>query len=555
MLTILLSFIPFLLAAQPPAAVRITVNAGAPVSAWRPLWNGFGYDELNTTTTAHGRRLLRELAALTPAPVYIRAHNLFTSGRASVRLKWGASGVYSEDAQGRPVYHWAILDAIFDAYRQAGVVPDVELGFMPKALSTHPHPYAHHFPVGPLFTGWSYPPQSYRRWGGLVYAVARHLRRRYGSAAVRRWRWEVWNEPDIPYWHGTAEEYFRLYDTSAAALHRAIPGAVIGGPETTGPRAPRAAAFLRAFLQHCARGRNAATGGRGAPLDFISFHPKGDARMEHGRQRMGLAAQLQSIDAGFRIVAASRAFHRTPIVLGENDPEGCAACSPRRDPGVDYRNGTVYPAYNAAVIKAIAGLERRDRVRCETAVTWAFEFEGLPYFSGLRQLATNGIDLPVLNGFRMFGRLGSQRLRLRSSGAIPLVQLLRQGVPPGEDDVDGIATRRRREVEVLLWNYADQRPAAKSGSQEIELRIAGLPAHGRLRVAQFRIDHRHSNAYTVWLAMGRPAAPNPAQLRALQRASRLARLQAPARRPAPGGTLALRFRLPCPGLSLLRIRW
>ena len=82
---------------------------------------------------------------------------------------------YREDAQGRPIYDWTITDKIFDAMRDAGVRPLVEVGFMPEALSTHPEPYRHTFPDGDVFTGWSYPPKDYDKWSALVTAWVKHL--------------------------------------------------------------------------------------------------------------------------------------------------------------------------------------------------------------------------------------------------------------------------------------------------------------------------------------------------------------------------------------------
>ncbi len=265
-----------------PRRVEITVHAagsqtGTP-SRYIPVWNYFGADEPNYTYAPKGQKLLRELAALTPDPVYIRVHNLLTTGNGDASLKWGSTNAYREDAQGRAIYDWAITDRIFDAFRDAGVRPLVEVGFMPEALSTHPNPYRHDFPKGDVFTGWSYPPNDYGKWSALVTAWASHLHERYGSS-VDGWLWEVWNEPDIAYWHGSPEEYDKLYDVTAAAIRKVLPQASIGGPESTGPYdfAPKSGAFLKQFLEHCARGRNAATGGVGAPLNFISFHPKGEA--------------------------------------------------------------------------------------------------------------------------------------------------------------------------------------------------------------------------------------------------------------------------------------
>ena len=48
------------------------------------------------------------------------------------------------------------------------------------------------------------------------------------------WLWELWNEPDIGYWHGTFDDYAKLYDYTESALHEVIPNAALGGPAVTG---------------------------------------------------------------------------------------------------------------------------------------------------------------------------------------------------------------------------------------------------------------------------------------------------------------------------------
>ena len=119
-----------------PVAIRI--DASKARGEMRPVWRFFGHDEPNYTTMKDGRKLLGQLAALSPEPVYIRTHNLLTSGDGTPALKWGSTGVYSEDAEGKPRYDWTILDRIFDTYKERGVRPYVQIGFMPEALSTHP---------------------------------------------------------------------------------------------------------------------------------------------------------------------------------------------------------------------------------------------------------------------------------------------------------------------------------------------------------------------------------------------------------------------------------
>ena len=533
--------------------VNIQVHADQRDGQLQPVWNYFGYDEPNYTYAPNGKKLLGELAALSPVPVHIRVHNLLTTGDGSASLKWGSTNVYTEDAQGNAVYSWTILDRIFDTYLALRIKPLVQVGFMPEALSTHPQPYRHNFPQGTIFTGWAYPPKDYQKWADVVYHFAAHLRDRYGEAETKTWLWEIWNEPDIDYWKGTAEEYFKLYDFAAAAILRALPGASVGGPDTTGPASPKAADFLRKFLEHCAHERNFATGKIGSPLTFISFHPKGATEWRKDHVQMGVARQLGSIEQGFKIVASFPEWQNTPIILGESDPEGCAACTARTHPQNGYRNGAQFACYTAEVLNSIYDLSRRERINFAGAVTWSFEFEDQPYFEGYRELATNGLDKPVLNAFRMFGLLGSERVRAESSAAISIDVVLHDGVR-GQPDINAIATRKDHEVEILIWNYHDADLSVDPA--KIDLSISGLPANvSKAQLEHFRIDSDHSNAFTAWKEMGSPQTPTPREYERLENAGQLQLLRSPSFLPIERGAVKLQFTLPRQGLSLLRIHW
>jgi xylan 1,4-beta-xylosidase len=538
---------------ETPQTVQIVVHANQSDGPLAPIWTYFGYDEPNYSYAPNGRKLLAELSAISHTPVYVRVHNLLTSGDGSSSLKWGSTNVYTEDAAGIPVYNWTILDQIFDSFHAAGIKPLVEVGFMPEALSTHSQPYRHSFPHGDIFTGWAYPPQDYQKWSELVFHFAHHLRERYGDAEVNTWLWEVWNEPDIPYWKGTPEDYFKLYDFSADAILRALPGARIGGPDSTGPANPKAAEFLRLFLEHCAHQKNYASGNIGSRLDFISYHPKGSPKWEGDHVHMGIARQLESIDQGFKIVASFPEWRNTPIILGESDPEGCAACSAKTNPQNSYRNGPLYGAYTTEVLDRIYELARNEHVNFLGSVTWAFEFEDQPPFEGFRELATNGIDKPVLNAFRMFGLLGSDRLRASSSAALATAEVLRAGVRT-EPDVNVIASRREHEVAALIWNYHDDDVSAPAA--DIDLALDGLPSElTRGVVEHFRIDSTHSNAFAAWKQMGSPQSLSAAQYKQLQKEGQLQLLTSPESVPFQKGSVRLHFSLPRQSMSLVRLAW
>jgi len=533
--------------------VSIRIFVDQPEGSFAPVWDYFGYDEPNYTYAPNGQKLLGELAALSPVPVYVRTHNLLTTGDDSASLKWGSTNVYTEDPSGRPVYSWAILDHIFDTFRANNIRPLVEIGFMPEALSTHPEPYRHNFPQGSIYTGWAYPPKDYRKWAEVVFQFVHHLRDRYGDTEVKTWLWELWNEPDIEYWKGTPEEYFKLYDFTADAILRAFPEARIGGPDSTGPATTKAAEFLRMFLEHCAHQKNYVSGRVGSRLDFIAFHAKGAPQWQDDHVRMGLSRQLASIEEGFKIVSSFHEWRSTPVILGESDPEGCAACSARTYPQNGYRNGELYAVYTAEAINDTYVLARREYIQLAGVVTWAFEFESQPYFEGFRELATNGLDKPVLNVFRMLGLMGTERVKASSSGALPVESVIRLGVRE-QPDVNVIATRKDHEIEILVWNYHDD--DLPSASTPVDLSIDGLPASLRRALLEhFRIDFDHSNAHSAWKTMGSPQSPTPPEYSQLARAAQLQTLGSPAWMSIEQGSLNLQFDLPRPSVSLLRISW
>jgi xylan 1,4-beta-xylosidase len=551
---IALSFFIAISSAFGQSTVDVRVNFQRDLGAFSPVYRWFGYDESDYTTTKDGQALLRQLHDLTPVPVYVRAHFLLTSGNGKPELKWSSSNVYGEDASGKPVYDWTILDGIFDAWVAAGVRPMVELGFMPKALSSHPDPYHIAWPAKPgEAPGGSFPPKDYGKWRELVRQLAAHMAQRYGMTEVSTWYWEVWNEPDISYWHGTEEQYNRLYDYAVAGVRAAIPNARVGGPATTGPMPDsKSADFLEAFLRHCANDRSSATGGP-IPLDFISFHAKGSPHWVNGHVQMGLNQELENAATGFAIVHASDKFRRLPVILSEADPEGCGACSPRQHPEDAYRNGTLYPAYTAAAMKGLIDLAKHEQIHLIGFLTWAFEFEGQPFFVGQRALATHGIDKPELNFFRMAGLLGGERVGAASSGSLPVETILTAGVRQ-HPEIGVLATRVSDAGTVLLWNYQDNAVAGPGTTVHISIR--GIPhTVRRALLQQYRIDKNHSNAFAVWKQMGSPQQPDAGQYAKLQAAGQLEQEGSPTWLTVQKGRVQMQLDLPRESVALLRVSW
>lgn len=495
--------------AAAPRAVTVNVDVAQVTGALPPVWRFFGADEPNYATMKDGRKLLTELGKLRPGQVYFRAHNLLSTGDGTPAFKWGSTNLYTEDAAGTPVYDYRVVDRIIDTYLSRGIHPYLQLGFMPEALSTAPAgtPYQHLWRPGfdykLIATGWTYPPRSYEKWGELIYQWTRHNVERYGAEEVSKWYFEVWNEANIDfYWQGTAEEFYQLHDVAIAAVRRALPGARVGGPDSAGPGGK----FMDGFLAHVVE--------KGIPTDFLSFHAKGRPQFVDGHVRMGIAQHLKDVDGGFTKVLSIPMLAKKPIVIGESDPEGCAACP---GPQNAYRNGTMYSSYTAASFARIWELAARRGVNLEGVLSWSFEFENQPWFAGYRQLATNGVMLPVLNVFRLFADLGPDQVQAASSAQVPLETVMTDGVR-ADADVGVLATRYPDGgVRVLLWNYHDD--DVPGDAAVIRMQVKGMPANRDDWL--FRVDGSHANAFAAWQAMGSPQSPSATQYAELEKASEI----------------------------------
>jgi xylan 1,4-beta-xylosidase len=528
-----------------PFPVAITVDAAKPLGELAPIWRFFGYDEADYTYMKDGKKLLAELGQLGGPQVFIRCHHLLTSGDGAYALKWSSTSAYKEDARGAPIYDWTINDKIFDAYLERGLKPYVEIGFMPESLTTHPQNYPRNPPVNkmaPADGGQSYPPKDYAKWGELVCQWTKHCVEKYGQAEVSQWYWEVWNEPNISYWHGSPQDYCKLYDYAVDGARRALPAARVGGPETAGGPGGK---FLGEFLEHCAHGTNYVSGKTGAPLDFISFHAKGSPVFTNGHIRMGMASQLRDMNAAFAVIASFPEFKKLPIVIGESDPEGCAACRQPRDA---YRNGTMYSSYTAASFPRALELAARAGVNLEGALTWAFEFEDQPPFAGFRQLASDGLDLPVLNVFRMFARMSGQRVAAISSAGLDAPAILKSGVR-GRPDVSALASLDKDNLAILVWHYHDDDlPGPDAG---VNLSLDNLPfPNGDAQLTEYRIDTDHSNSYSAWLKIGSPLPLSGKQYAELEKAGQLAKLKSK-KLSVKNGAADFQFSLPRHAVSLL----
>jgi xylan 1,4-beta-xylosidase len=469
----------------------ITVDAGAQVQPFPHFWeHTFGSGRAILSLRDGYRQDLRAVKSVT-AVEYVRFHAILHD----------EVGVYSEDAQGRPLYNFSYVDQIYDGLLASGVRPLVELSFMPHALASQD--VRHTFWYHPVIS----PPKDYRRWDDLIEALARHLLERYGVAEVRRWYFEVWNEPNLDFWAGSPrqETYWTLYEHTARALKRADSGLRVGGPATA------QAAWVPDFIRFTAQHK--------VPVDFISTHVYGDDTPRVFGSDQPVPRRELVCRAVAKVHKEIKESTRPDLPLLWTEFNASYANHP------EVTDAPFMGPWLAETVRQCDGL-------AQDMAFWTFSdvFEEggvvkTPFYGGFGLRAVGGIPKPSFNAFALLHELGQHRFGAEVPGAL-------------------LTRREDGTLVVALWNYREV------GAKDAQVRQVSLTfTHTGARAARLQVlDAEHGNFAGAYQRMGAPRYPTRQQLAELQQA---AALPAAVTRPLAGQTL--RVDIPPDGLVLVTI--
>jgi len=518
---------------QAPARVTVSVDARRVLASNDRFWANAVFHPTEYLDSAWGKEHLALLHAAGVTTKYVRIYN---QPEDAARV----------GADGRLSYCWDHFDRRADLILGAGSRLLVAFYSMPEALLADPQAVrSRSFLDGKkLFIG---PPRYYRLWQEACADFTRHALGRYGEERVAQWRFTCWNEPDLAgFWKGgDLIEYRKLYDHFAQGVRSAFPRAVIGGPALSSSRTFQHPEHLRDFLRHVVSGRNHATGGRGAPLDYLAMHTYGG----HGAGGSSMCPYPSIdylLDQQRRLVAIRDEFTElrpTPIVLQEWGMSASGGTGMDKQPLAELRNTSYAPAFLTAMIARHIAWRLADHPRISDLFIClsGYEKERTRDFEGKRTVQTvHGFDKPVLNGYRALAKLGGALVACR--------------VDPCAPHLSAIAARDAgRQVAALVTHFRNDHPANDAPAQPVALVFDAPWADGtRVELRHWRIDDRHSNAYTIFKELGRPAFPNEKQAGEIRRRMGLETLEAP--RPLVArGTLRAAFDLPCNAVSLIEI--
>lgn len=366
------------------------------------------------------------------------------------------------------------IDVIYDALIDMGVRPFVELSFMPSAIASGERTV---FRYGANVT----PPGRLPYWQALIRRLAEHWVERYGRAEVRRWYFEVWNEPNLKdFWDGTRRDYFDLYSATARVLEEADPDLRVGGPATAQN------AWIPEFLEFCRAEK--------VPVNFVTTHHYPTDVV--GGPGEDTEASLSKVPRGTLRTQAVKA--RREAGDGELYYTEWNTSADQRDPLHDQ------PWAAAFVAKTV--LDVCDHV--DGYAFWTFSdifeekyFPSLPFHGGFGLLTIHGIPKPTYRAFELLHDLGDERYT----------------VDGDHETVDAWAVGRRRSLTILLTNHAMPRQPISHESVRIEIRGGRKPRRAVMR----RIDEDNSNPVAAWHAMGAPEYPSRRQVEELVEASEM----------------------------------
>ncbi|MBE1585200.1 hypothetical protein ACFPOI_49110 [Nonomuraea angiospora] len=477
-----------------PAGMSVHVDAGRVTRElprpWTYMVGSEHLSHLLSTDESGGRPIGEELAEA----LRVMRDELGVQTVRAHAILCDDLGVYRE-VDGQAVYDFSRVDEVYDKVVALGLRPIVELGYMPRDLASDPSRTV--FGYDAIVS----PPKDFEAWSDLVRALVEHLAERYGiHELIDHWAFEVWNEPNLAvFWTGTPEEYFLLYDVSAAAVKNVHPDLRVGGP------ASAADGWVEELLAH--------VGESGAALDFLSTHTYGNAPLD------------------WRPVL-DRYGVDVPIWWTEWGP------TPTHFHGIG--DGPFGAAFLLHGMKSAAG---RIAALSHWVASDHFEELGRPprlFHGGFGLLTVGNLRKPRFHALTLASRLGDEELAATLDG-----------------DVAGVeawaARRADGRIGVLVWNGTlnhAQADGAPELTRTVSLTVDGL-GDGEHTITHHRIDRDHSNVQAAWQAMGGGDWPADEQWDKLRAANTLDELAPPAT--AAGSTVTLEFELPMPGVSFIEL--
>ena len=393
---------------------------------------------------------------------YIRFHNMFSREIC----------LYNEDEKGNPIYNFKKFDIIFDRIIKAGLLPFFEISFCPEAMRITDAKIC-------FYKANTSIPKSYEVWNDLIRKVILHLIERYGISCVKKWYFEVWNEPDLIFFDGDMKDYFELYDNTVLSIKEVCSELRVGGPATS------KCAWIDEFIRHIEQGSEV-TVYKKVPCDFISTHayPSDVAFVDSAEGEVNLqeSTLLFHLFKGVKDKIDDSSLKGTPLIMGEwNSSAGPLAINH------DEKNN------GAFIVKTLDSL----RNIIEGSLYWNLsdiyeecDFHYTPFHGGYGILNVNSIPKSSYNAFKLLNEVTGQEIHC--------------DIKENKDNCGVIASysKAQNKINLLLYNYIE--PGKKNPKPEsYKINIKGISGY-MAAYKSWEINDESGSPYEYWQSIGSP---------------------------------------------------
>lgn len=400
---------------------------------------------------------------------HIRGHGLFSDDMAIYHE-------YEESDETRVEYNFTYLDLVMDSYKEVGLKPFLELGFMPDKLASDSQTIFY-------WKGNVTPPKDYKKWCDLVIATLKHLMERYGVEEVVTWPIEVWNEPNLPgFWKdANMQEYFRLFEETFNAIKGLDSRFKVGGPAICGVEDELWIDEFMKFID-----------GKNLPVDFITRHHY--TTKEHTFKGHYSYAELEDPEFRFnnlkttrKIVDSYSKYAGLPIHITEYNTSYSPDCV--------IHDTNLNAAYLAHHLSRLG-----DDTTSYSYWTFGdiFEEKGVPFapfHGGFGMVANHSIPKPTYYTFAFYKKLKGECI-FRDDDLIV--------VKANDGTLRGIA-----------WNICEN----KSDEKTVKLPVSIEREDGEYSLIQKIVDESTCNPLKIWHDFGEPRSLSADQIDVLKTAA------------------------------------
>lgn len=470
------------------------------------FFNAFGYAHCDYTYTKPSRKMYRHLASIGRDFYYMRLHSILTAhgdgdlyiltegqdyGNPDVNAGRWVDKVFSMK-DGKLACEWKYVDQIYDIILASGGRPIVETHFIPSCIQSEDY----------------FIPKDYNLWAEVLQLFVRHCIERYGLDEVRKWYFEIWNEPDNhEKWLHDSSTLMAFYDYFEYAIHSVDDQLKVGGPAVK--QWEGAEKIYREFLEHCAHGLNYKRGTFGTRIDFVSVHCKAGYPEENNPN---IDVMFEWLKRYTSILQEYPEFRDIEFFNDESDIVWHGNLGTWVKSWLNFRN-THYPAgitckmmtkYCDLVLDDWkVNLKVVNSDNCHTQWERYLYSGNRSQFTPLNKYGTDDlIKKPLFNAYVLLNRLGDIRYKAVCNDE-------------GFGDKFGVLpTSCKDGYAVMVWNFEDGMED-DINPRKVHLKLDEMKS-GRYRLAHYRIDKEHSSSYHIWQQFGKPEEPNAEQIQAMR---------------------------------------